>query len=321
VKTRNRWLALALALLLSMAAGFQPAFAWNDRGHMSVGYVAYKHLKHATRDRVNGLLKLNPKYNAWAAKVDQQMPNATPDDKNLMIFMLATTWADEIKRDRSYRQDGTQGGNRPDGSPDPGRNTGYDDLLMHKYWHFIDTPFSADRTPLPPILMPNAQERIALFRTVLASSSPDELKSYDLVWLLHIVGDIHQPLHASTRVRQPDPDGDAGGNLVKLDCAKCELHFFWDDLLGTENDLKTVVQGARKLPKAKASLVAKMDEKDWVAEGFQKAQRIVYAPPVGPGNGPYTLTLQYKKTAGKLAKQRVALAGARLAKLLNDELK
>src|SRR5690348_14084820 len=93
--------------------------------------------------------------------------------------------------------------------------------------------------------MPNAQERIALFRTVLASSSPDELKSYDLVWLLHIVGDIHQPLHASTRVRQPDPDGDAGGNLVKLDCAKCELHFFWDDLLGTENDLKTVVKGAQ----------------------------------------------------------------------------
>lgn len=64
-----------------------------------------------------------------------------------------------------------------------------------------------------------------------------------------------------------------------------------------------------------------MDEKDWVAEGFQEAKQVVYAPPVGPGNGPYALTLQYKKTAGKLAKLRVALAGARLAKLLNDELK
>jgi len=321
VKTRNRWLATGLALLLSMAAGVQPASAWNDRGHMSVGYVAYTRLKPATRDRVNALLKLNPKYNAWAAKVDQQMPKASPDDKNLMIFMLATIWADEIKREHSYKQDGTQGGNRPDGGPDPGRNTGYDDLLMHKYWHFIDTPFSTDGTPLPPIPTPNAQERIAVFRTILASSSPDELKSYDLVWLLHIVGDIHQPLHASTRVRQPDPDGDAGGNLVKLDCSKCELHFFWDDLLGTQNDLKTVVKAARKLPKGKASLVAKMDEKDWVAEGFQEAKQVVYAPPVGPGNGPYALTLRYKKTAGKLAKLRVALAGARLAKLLNDELK
>jgi len=321
VNTQHRFRVRVIAILVALAASIQPASAWNDRGHMSVAYVAYQNLKPATRDRVNALLKLNPRYNDWAAKVDQQMPNASPDDKNLMIFMLAATWADEIKRDRSYKQDGTQGGNRPDNSPDPGRNTGYDDLLMHKYWHFIDTPFSTDGTPFPPIPTPNAQERIALFRTVLASASSDELKSYDLVWLLHIVGDIHQPLHASTRVSQPNPDGDAGGNLVKLDCAKCELHFFWDDLLGTQSDLKTAVKGARKLPKAKAALVAKTDENDWIAESFQQAQHVVYAPPVGPGSGPYTLTIEYKKKAGKLAKQRVALAGARLAKLLNDELK
>ena len=321
MKLQEKWFAAVVATMLAIGVGVQPAFAWNDRGHMSVGYVAYKHLKPATRDRVNALLKLNPKYNDWAAKVDKQMPNASADDKNLMIFMLATVWADDIKRDRSYKSDGTQGGNRPEGSPDPGRNTGYDDLLMHKYWHFIDTPFSNDGTVLPPIPTPNAQERIALFRTVLASSSPDELKSYDLVWLLHIVGDIHQPLHASTRVSKTDPDGDAGGNLVKLDCAKCELHFFWDALLGTQNDLPTVIKGARKLPKAQGSLVAKIDEKEWVAEGFQAAQKVVYAPPVGPGDGPYTLSLEYKKKAGKLAKQRLALAGARLARLLNDELK
>jgi len=239
----------------------------------------------------------------------------------MMIFMLATVWADEIKRDPGYQPDGTPGGNRPDASRDPGRNTGYGDRLMHKYWHFIDTPFSTDGTALPPIPTPNAQERIALFRTVLASSAPDPLKSYDLVWLLHLVGDIHQPLHAATRVSQADPDGDAGGNLVRLDCAKCELHFFWDDLLGEQNDLKTVLKGARKLPEPKGPLVAKTDEKEWVAEGLAEAQRVVYAPPVGPGDGPYTLTLEYKKTAGKLAKQRVALAGARLAKLLNDGLK
>src|SRR5262249_25658153 len=263
----------------------------------------------------NALLKLNPHYNDWAAKVGELVPDASADDKNMMIFMLATTWADEIKRDRGYQQDGTQGGNRPEGSPDPGRNTGYDALLMHKYWHFIDPRFSTDGTPLPPVPTPNAPERIALFRTVLASSSSDELKSYDLVWLLHIVGDIHQPLHASTRVSAADPYGDAGGNFVKLDCAKCELHFFWDDLLGKQNDLNSVLRKARKLPKPKASLVAKTDEKEWVAEGFQEAQRVVYAPPIGPGDGPYTLTLEYKKRAGNLARQRVALAGARLAKL------
>src|SRR5262249_16737945 len=152
------------------------------------------------------------------------------------------------------------------------------------------------------------------------SSSPDELKSYDLVWLLHLIGDIHQPLHAATRVSGSDPQGDAGGNFVKLDCAKCELHFFWDDLLGTKSDLPIVMKAAARLQKAKPALVARSDEKEWIAESFQEAQRMVYAPPVGPGDGPFTLSPQYKKRARTLARQRVALAGTRLANLLNSEL-
>jgi len=289
---------------------------------MSVAYVAYKQLKPATRDRVNVLLKLNPKYNDWAATVSQQVPNASADDKDLMIFMIAATWADQIKRDSTYTKDGGQNGNRPDGSPDPGKNTGYDDLLMHKYWHFIDTPFTTDGTTLPAIPTPNAQERIALFRGVLASTTAaDALKSYDLTWLLHLVGDIHQPLHAATRVSSTDPDGDAGGNLVKLDCAKCQLHGFWDDLLGKQNNVTAVREAARKLPKPNAELAAKSDQKDWIAESLQEAQQTVYSAPIATGDGPFTLTTQYKKNAGKLAKQRVALAGTRLANLLNTELK
>ena len=312
---------LGLVLGFALSAGFCPqAFGWNDRGHMSVAYIAYKQLTAKTRDRVNALLKLNPKYSDWAATVDEQAPTASADDRNLMIFMIAATWADQIKRDSAYTKDGTQNGNRPQGSPDPGKNTGYDDLRMHKYWHFIDTPFSTDGTSLPAIPTPNAQERIALFRAVLASASSDGLKSYDLTWLLHLVGDIHQPLHASTRVSSMDPEGDAGGNLVKLGCTKCQLHAFWDDLLGTQNKLETVMRAARKLPRADATLAAKSDEKDWIAESFQEAKQAVYAPPIEPGNGPFTLTSAYKKAAGKLAKQRVALAGTRLANLLNAEL-
>lgn len=312
-------LCCAMLALVTLLTG--PAYGWNDRGHMTVAYVAYKQLKPAARDRANALLRLNPKYGEWAATVSKEAPGALDDDKNLMIFMIAATWADHIKRDATYIKDGSQGGNRPDGSPDPGKNTGYDDLLMHKYWHFIDTPFTTDGAALPAIPTPNAQERIALFRQVLASGSDDGLKSYDLTWLLHLIGDIHQPLHASTRVSAADPQGDAGGNLVKLDCAKCELHAFWDDLLGTQNDLKTVIKAARKLPKAGEAQAAKSDEKDWIAESFQEARDTVYAAPIGAGDGPFTLTVPYKKNAGKLAKQRVALAGTRLANLLNTELK
>jgi len=317
----NRRILSIFFLLLIAAATAKPAFAWNDRGHMTVAYIAYTHLNAKTRDRVDALLKLNPSYKDWLAAIDEEIPNASQEDKNLMTFMLAATWADKIKGDKAYKSDGGERGNRPDGSPDPARNTGYDDFLMHKYWHFIDTPFSTDGTALPAIPIPNAQERIGVFRAILASNSPDALKSYDLVWLIHIVGDIHQPLHTTTRVSAAEPQGDAGGNTVKLSCAKCELHFFWDDLLGISNNLKTVKKAARKIPKADSSLVAKMDEQVWVSEGYQAAKAYVYVSPVEAGSGPFTLTPAYKKTAGRVAKQRVALAGMRLAKMFNEELK
>ena len=320
MRPKARMTAVVLGMVLAAGLSSQ-AFGWNDRGHMSVAYVAYQQLTPATRARVNLLLKLNPKYNDWAATVVKEVPGASAADKDKMIFMIAATWADEIKRDSNYTTDGNQKGFRPGGSPDPGKNTGYDDLLMHKYWHFINMPFTNDGTPLPAIPAPNVQERIALFRAVLASTSADALKSYDLTWLLHLVGDVHQPLHATARVSSTEPGGDSGGNLVKLNCAHCELHAFWDDLLGTASNLKTVVKAARKLPKADTTMAAKSDEKDWIAESFQEAQQYVYVPPVGPGDGPFTLTPQYKKTAATLAKKRAALAGARLANLLNTELK
>lgn len=53
-----------LALVLS-----EPALAWNDRGHMTLAYIAYKQLTPTTRDRVNALLKLNPKYSDWSSEV------------------------------------------------------------------------------------------------------------------------------------------------------------------------------------------------------------------------------------------------------------
>src|ERR1041384_2363954 len=109
MRAKVRMPAIALVTLLLAGSSLQ-TFAWNDRGHMSVAYFAYKQLKPATRDRVNSLLRLNPKYADWAATADTEAPGASADEKNLMIFMIAATWADQIKRDSSYIKDGNQGG-------------------------------------------------------------------------------------------------------------------------------------------------------------------------------------------------------------------
>jgi hypothetical protein len=310
--------ASALVLFVGMAA---PARGWNSFGHMSVAYVAYQQLTPVTRTRVKALLKLNPYYKKkWSSMVPA---GTSTKDKDRMIFMIAATWPDQIKSDNTYHNDGLANGDRPPNDPSAGQNIGYTDRARHKYWHFVDTPFSQDGTALPAVPTPNAQERIGLLRKVLASSDPDTLKSYDLSWLLHLVGDVHQPLHCATRVSATDADGDAGGNLVKLSCTGCstELHAFWDNLLGTSSSLTRVVTSAKKLPAADATLAGKADEKDWVAESFEDAKQTVYVTPIGPGDGPFALTSTYKSKAKALAKERVALAGARLANLLNNELK
>jgi hypothetical protein len=187
----------------------------------------------------------------------------------------------------------------------------------------VDTPFSQDGTALPAIPSPNAETQIATFRAVLGTNPAGDVKSYDLVWLLHLVGDVHQPLHSSTRVSATDPDGDSGGNNVALCASPCrnELHGFWDQLPGTGSDPNAAVTYAKKLPAADTTAGSDLDATHWIKESFDDAKTAVYVAPIGAGDGPFTTTPAYRAAARKLAKERVALAGVRLANLLNDELK
>jgi hypothetical protein len=236
----------------------------------------------------------------------------------------SVTWPDEIKaNDSGYRNDG----NTPPRTPEASANIGYTDKVMHKYWHFVDLPFSTDgATPLPAVPKPNAQTQIAALRKFLASDESDPLKSYDLVWLLHLIGDVHQPLHCSTRVTPTAKHGDAGGNSVKIDVAPQELHGYWDDLLGLGDtkDFPVAVNAAKSLSAVDAATASDLSEADWVNESFTLAKISVYIdPPIGAGLGPFTIgsNPNYGADSLKIAQQRVALAGARLANVLNAELK
>jgi hypothetical protein len=325
MKRSMKRLLLLVTVLLGAAV---PSYAWDSFGHMEVAYLAYQKLAPADRVRVWTLLQLNPDFATW----EKTIPPGTSDtDKQVMIFMIASIWADEIKNIPPYKDrftdDNPKEPNTPPDAPTAYQNIGYSDLFRHRYWHFIDVPFARDATPLPPIPQPNAETQIAAFRAVLASTNPDELKSYDLVWLLHLVGDIHQPLHCATRVEHDEPHGDQGGNLVK--CPNCEpgfkeLHGFWDDLPGTTGNppnYQDVINAAKQLRKPKGNLAADLDASKWIAEGLHFAKSTVYKNPIDAGLGPFTLTAKYKAAAHRLARQRVALAGARLGNLLNRELK
>jgi S1/P1 Nuclease len=301
-----------------LAMACAPAQAWDDFGHMEVAAVAWSKLTTPERDRVVQLLKRNPKYDTWIADV-------APEDRDQFAFLMAATWPDEIKRDHDYTSDGSHNGDVPPPGPEASQNIGYVDHLRHKYWHFIDRPFSPDHTHLLDPKTPNAQTQIAALREKLSDQSADpDIRSYDLVWLLHLVGDVHQPLHATSRFTHDQQDGDEGGNSVKIHCGGCnavELHAFWDDVLGDSDKPQDAIDAARELPELATQLGSIADEKVWIEESFEAAKADVYVPPIGVGDGPFNLTDGYKSKALRIAHERVALAGARLANLLKEALK
>lgn len=304
---------VAVVFLFLWACG--QALAWNSVGHMSVAYAAYQQLTPAEKARVAVLLKLNPNYSTWLGYI----PAGTSDaDRDMYVFMMAATWPDEIKAMGS----GYSGTDTPPRGESPNLNTGYGDKNMHKYWHFIDTPFSTDGTPLPPVPVPEAVQKIGVFKQALTTGEAPELKSYDLVWAMHLVGDVHQPLHCTTRVTQAKPKGDEGGNLVVITGSAKELHAFWDDAVGlgdTKDFMKAVTVG-KNLPAPDGKLAQDANETDWAKESFKLAEADAYAPPVGPGLGPYTLDAAYTANTKSVAEQRIALAGARLAALIKTAL-
>jgi hypothetical protein len=312
--------ALLGALAMLQAAG--PALAWSDFGHMLVAAAAYDALTPRTKKRVAVLLRRNPSFENWVV-------GARPNEVDRVAFMRAATWADAIRDDKRYSADG----------PDAGaaHKHDYDDLSKHADWHYINRPFSADGVAAPPPHEPNVQTQIGAMRAALASpeTSEDE-KSYALSWLLHLVGDVHQPLHCLSRFSAAQPEGDYGGNDVRISGNTqppvCEdprfcpygpprrLHAFVDSIVGSGYGTGPVLAAKSKLPKPPSKQVAMREEAAWVDEGFRLAQTAIYVAPVEGGPGPFTVDAGYQRSVRELGQARIALAGARLAALLNEAL-
>jgi hypothetical protein len=201
---------------------------------------------------------------------------------------------------------------------------------MHKYWHFEDLPFSTDGTTVEAPDPVNAQTAIKTLAAGLSSSSglSDDVRSYDLVWLIHLVGDAHQPLHASARFSHDRIHGDQGGNLVKVVPANgrtTSLHAYWDGLLGSYATPEGAIMDAMtdsdmKLPSANATLAAESNPDDWFREGEKLAEDIVYAGPLHDCTQTCELDRAYETQALATARSQAALAGARLANLINSAL-
>jgi hypothetical protein len=157
-------------------------------------------------------------------------------------------------------------------------------------------------------------------------ASSDDLRSYDLVWTAHIVGDLHQPLHTVSRFSKAHPAGDDGGNGVSVCHAPCRmnLHWFWDSVLGGSGIQEALGLGEQLdavQPPAGGDVI---DVKQWIDEGVDAAKQLVYTAPISAESPAAAVSLptpEYRARARQLAEQRAILAGRRLARILNESFK
>ena len=148
--------------------------------------------------------------------------------------------------------------------------------MRHRAWHYFDTPFSGDGTPVieqqPPHLMTELPRLLAEIGTVDSQQA-----SYDLPWIEHLVGDSHQPLHLTGRFLKSQPKGDAGGNLVIVEPGRT-LHSLWDDAAAprdlTDDD---IVRYAREITaEYPAGPPPSLDPTHWASESFDLDKSAVY---------------------------------------------
>jgi hypothetical protein len=278
----SKFKLIVLVILFTLPSSI---FSWNNVGHKIVAHIAYSHLTPEARRAVDQLTE--EPGNSYSGR---------------SRFAYISNWADWVR---------SRGDTR------------------FRTWHYIDLPISADGQPVKPPNPINAVYGINHCQVVLknARASVEEQQTC-LKLLVHIVGDIHQPLHSVNRFSALHPKGDLGGNryLIKSKIGP-NLHAYWDRGMGefkpfqrrkpnTGIMIQLFAEGVeQRHPIAQfshnpATLTAPAIE--WAREGRSIAESFVYQVP--EFSAP---TSAYQEAGIPIMEARLALAGYRLATMLN----
>jgi hypothetical protein len=307
---------LTLAFLLIAPLIQRPLPAWDAEGHELVATMAFN--------------RLNPKARQAVTDLAREMVN--PNQAYDAITLAC--WMDDIKK-----------------------NTAMPCYGLFLSWHYID--LGIDPGDPQPSLEPGDDNEVhgnvvqALKRAVVVLKGGTDpyikTKAMACAMVMHLVGDIHQPLHCATKyfISNGQLHQDMGGNKEEVlngppGDAKFNLHAFWDsawrasfdDASGcVVLDPRYQEQGlhepqnvralagslAQQPPAPGADLEPHIDQ--WARESNAIARDFVYRELTATDSRKYCrLSSVYVSRARALARQRLVLAAWRLATLLNETL-
>lgn len=295
--------------MLVMVLGCQalPAQAWSRNGHMIIAAMTYRALPDSLQTVYTELLMQHPDYEKW---VDMHKALQVNIDLGEFLFMRASVWPDEIRR----------------------KGNAYD----HPTWHYTNFPVIPDDFPLEETLTPENDVIFAIneSRRILSNRGADAVdRAAHLSWILHTIGDLHQPMHCVALVNEMFPEGDRGGNLFYVrpreNSRGVNLHAYWDGVLGTSGKIQDARNDATRIWAALSEKMmqetgADFDVRSWALEGRIIAISHVYL------NGNLEGTLEenrgaaavlpetYGRRAKSIAQERAVIASLRLLRVLSE---
>jgi len=322
----KKWLVSLVAL--SVAVLPMRALAWGEIGHRLVAAIAWSHMTPKARAKVQALL-------------DQDGDTLTPPD-----FLDRANWADKLR--------------------DSDRATKGPFYSGTSSWHFVDIPLGKATgidaaRDVEPAACPHPDvpagvtasavgtvaaelrhaDKIRQFEAELKdTATPVKEQILALKFLMHFIGDVHQPLHAID-------DQDQGGNCVSVvegPKGSQSLHTYWDtgviyDMMGVPEPLVFDYTAPSPVSNAQVEAFAATltitpekqaawgqdDPAQWAAESAVLAHNVSYNLKVATlptcamnnRNAPITPPDGYNAKAEAVAKEQLEKAGARLAMVLN----
>ena len=307
---RGRRLRAAGRLLWALLLPW-PALAWNGAGHRLVACIAWDQLAESQRDELAQLLRGHPDYARW-----QRRAGEYANDGERAAFIEASTWPDEIRQDKRFYSAGID-------VPTP-TLPGFPDMERRRNWHGVSYPLptgdAAQQRPDTAVSGRLDQALVSQARVLGAADATRAERSYALPWLIHLVGDAHQPLHTSVRL-------DANGEVDARDRSvinpynprknTASLHAYWDDLPGPPWLRGERLDAACRALADAYPRPAPSAPTQWLDESWQLARSSGYPP---GDEMPPMISAEFNGQAREIARRRVAQAGYRLAELLRELL-